>query len=79
MQIEPYASTLQMADKTCKTSVRAIKYVLIHIDKFILFISIGNIKVVVALINLGASVNIISLSMVERIGYLQIDSSASTL
>lgn len=34
MQIDPVVSTLQMADKTCKTPVGTVKDVLIQIDKF---------------------------------------------
>lgn len=45
----------------------------------VLLVSIGNMKIGNSLIDLGANMNIIPLSVVERIGYLQIEPFASTL
>lgn len=45
----------------------------------VLSVSIGNMKIGSSIIDLGASVNIVLLSVVEMIGYLRVESTTRKL
>lgn len=63
-------------DQACRENLMDLPRKETDLGVVVLPISIGNIQFAIALFNIDASVNIISLSVVQRIEYLQVKSYA---
>lgn len=68
-----------LQDETCKVNHQDLSRKEVDPSVVVLFISVCNMKVGNVLIDLGTSLNVIPISVVKRIKYLQIEPSSSTL